>query len=83
VAYKDRAAAVGHLGAQGQERLKTVGSSLIVIDGRVRGSWRRTLTTGRVRVTPDFWTPVGAADRAAVQKAALRYARFLGLELEP
>lgn len=82
VAYKDRDAAVGHLGAHGQDRLKTVGSALIVIDGRVRGSWKRSLAAGKVRIAPDLWSPTSVAERGAVQRAALRYGRFLGSEVE-
>jgi hypothetical protein len=76
VAYKDRDAAAGHLDG-GMGRLKTVGSPLIVIDGRVRGAWKRTLAAGSVRLTPNWWTPATAADHAALQRAALRYGRFL------
>lgn len=82
VAYKDRDAVVGHLGKRGQDRLKVVGSSPIVIDGRVRGSWRRQIGTSSVRIAPEYWTAVTAAERRAVRDAALRYARFLGLDLD-
>jgi hypothetical protein len=54
-----------------------IGKPLIVIDGRVRGAWRREITASTVRVTPDFWTPATRAERAAVANAAERYARFL------
>ncbi len=82
VAYKDREAVVGHLGKRGQERLKVVGSSSIVIDGRVRGSWRRRIGTSSVKIALEYWTAVTAAERRAVRDAALRYARFLGLDLD-
>ena len=80
MAYQDREAAVRDRRAQAN-RLQTVGSSLILIDGLVRGTWRRTLGASGVRVTFDFWGKASAAERLAVQKAALRYARFLGREL--
>ena len=54
VAYKDRDAVVRPLGKRGQDRLKVVGSAPILIDGRVRGSWKRTIETSRVRVTPEW-----------------------------
>lgn len=81
VAYQDRDLAVGHLDNHDQDRLKTVGSALLVIDGRVRGAWRRELAASRVRLTVDFWTPVSGADRRAVDKAAARYGRFLGKDV--
>ena len=81
VAYKDRDAAVLHPAAR-ERRLGTVGSAIVVIDGRARGAWTRTLRGSRVRVTAVFWTPATAAERRAVEKAAARYGRFLGLEPE-
>jgi len=78
VAYKDRDAALGHLPAGNDNRLTmVVGNSLIIIDGRVRGSWKRTLAPSRVAVTLDFWTAVSDRDRRATAKAAERYGRFL------
>jgi hypothetical protein len=82
VAYKDRDAVVRPLGKRGQDRLKVVGSAPILIDGRVRGSWKRTIERSSVRVTPEFWTAVTDAERRAVRRAALGYARFLGLDLD-
>jgi hypothetical protein len=81
VAYKDRAATIDPLVGD-RTRLEIVGRSLIVIDGRVRGSWRRALTPTTIRVTLDFWTRVTADERRAVGKAAARYARFLGRVVE-
>jgi hypothetical protein len=81
VAYKDRDAAVDHPAAQAA-RLKTVGSALIVIDGRVRGSWSRAVARSSVHVTLAFWNPLTGAEQRAVWKAAARYAKFVGLDLE-
>jgi len=81
VAYQDREATVQHRRAQ-ENRLQTVGNSLIVIDGTARGTWRRTLSASRVRVVLAFWGRPTAAERRAAQEAALRYGRFLGKEVE-
>jgi hypothetical protein len=82
VAYKDRAAALGHLD-QEQARVRyAVGNSLLLVEGRVCGAWRRTLTTLTVRVAVDFWAPVTHTQRRAVREAASRYARFLGKRLD-
>jgi hypothetical protein len=78
VAYKDRDAAVDDPTARA-ERLKTVGSALIAVDGTVRGGWRRRLSATAVEVTLEFWTAPTAAERRAVEKAVARYAAFLGL----
>jgi winged helix DNA-binding protein len=83
VAYKDRDAALGHLPAGNEHRLTmVVGKSLIVIDGRVRGTWQRTLAPSKVTVTLDFWTPMSSSERRAITKAAERYGRFLGKPAE-
>ena len=64
------------------ERLKTVGSSLVVIDGRVRGAWKITARAKAARLVQEYWTAVTSAEKRAVRDAALRYARFFGIELE-
>ena len=77
VAYKDRSAALDRpVGPV--DRLYAIGLSLIVIDGRVRGSWRRALAGSTARVHLGFWTRVTREERRAVEKAAQRYGRFLG-----
>jgi hypothetical protein len=82
VAYRDRTAMVRDLDGRESERLKMVGSAAIVIDGRVRGAWKRTLTGSAVWVRPEMWTRVSGPERAAVREAAARYGRFLGRTAE-
>jgi winged helix DNA-binding protein len=81
VAYKDRAAALDPP-ARPADRVSGVGNSLVVIDGRVRGSWRRARTGSTVRVTVDYGTEVTREERRAVAEAAARYGRFLGRPLQ-
>lgn len=78
VAYRDREAALGHVPANDARPAMVVGNSLVIIDGRVRGTWKRTLTALALKVTVHFWTRVTDADRRAATKAAERYGRFLG-----
>jgi len=52
---------------------------VIVARGEVVGTWQRTITRQRVRVTPSFFRKVGRTDRATLDDAVARYARFLGL----
>ncbi|HEV7501909.1 MAG TPA: winged helix DNA-binding domain-containing protein [Vicinamibacteria bacterium] len=82
VAFQDREHALGHLGANARHALAMVGRPVILIDGRVMGSWRRTLAPRVVRVHLDFWTPVTALRRRAVERAVARYGRFLGRTAE-
>jgi hypothetical protein len=82
VAYKDRRAATGHLGGRTEESLRTVGSALILIDGRVRGAWKRAARAGSLRFAAEYWTAVTRAEKEAVREAVGRYSRFFGLELD-
>jgi hypothetical protein len=51
----------------------------VVLDGRVVGSWKRTLGRTTVRVSPATFAPLGREARKRTEQAALRYGRFLGL----
>ncbi|ROS61615.1 winged helix DNA-binding protein [Frigoribacterium sp. PhB160] len=53
----------------------------IVVDGRVVGTWRRTLTRRTVTVELDPWVPLVAGQRARLQERQAEYARHLGREL--
>lgn len=81
VAYRDRSAAYGPAAAR-RNPLGVLGNSLVVIDGRVRGAWRRSLSPARVQVQLQLWDRATAAERDAVHRAVQRYARFLGREIE-
>ena len=81
VAYKDRAAALD-APAEGDDRVYPVGQSLIAIDGRVRGSWRRETSGSTVRLSLSYWSAVTPEERRAVQAAAERYGLFLGRSVQ-
>jgi hypothetical protein len=81
VGYRDRVAALGHLDPDHPRLAGAIGIPLILIDGRARGAWRRALTPSQVRLRLEYWGRVTAAERHAVEHAALRYSRFLGREL--
>jgi hypothetical protein len=80
VAYKDRALAADPA-TIGREPGGLIGLPVIAIDGQVRGTWKRSLSTRTARITLEPWTPVTAEERRAVEKAAMRYGRFLGREV--
>ena len=75
VAYRDRTHA---LRADDPANAMAIGKPLIVINGRVRGAWRRELTPSSARLVLDPWTQFTASERAAIARAIERYARFLG-----
>ena len=80
MAYKDRAAALGHLTVP--PPLMVIGKSLVVIDGRVRGTWARSLTPSRVTITAELWSAASPSDRRAVLAAGERYGRFVERDAE-
>jgi len=78
IAYKDRGAV---LDPQHATHMNAGGGMLpgaVVLGGRVVASWRRTLVRDEVAVQVRPFARIAAADRAKIQRAAGRYARFLG-----
>ena len=80
VGYTDREAA---LEAARSRRIAVTAaqalSSVMLRDGLVVGTWRRTLQKDAVTVTPAFFIEPGRKDRAAFDDAANAYGRFLGI----
>lgn len=54
-------------------------SNILVVGGRVRGSWKRTQRRDRVDVELRLLAPLSSDEAAAVEAAAGNYARFLGV----
>jgi hypothetical protein len=52
---------------------------VIVVDGRVAGTWKRTLTKDAAILTVTLYTPLGSQQRAALAEAVARYGAFVGL----
>src|SRR6185503_3017921 len=82
VAYRDRSFATRALEEGDPNGLALIGKPVVMVDGTVRGAWRRELRPATVRVILDLWVPLTAGERRAVEKAAARYGRFLERELE-
>ena len=53
---------------------------VIVVDGRVCGTWQRSLRKGAVELSARFFAPAGAREQAAFEAEARRYGEFLGIE---
>jgi hypothetical protein len=54
-------------------------TAVIVIDGQIVGSWRRTLDKGTVTVELNPFQRLTKAEQRAVAAAAQRYGEFLNL----
>ena len=78
LAYRDRTLV---LDTRYSKRLNAGGgmlSPVIVMDGRVVGTWRRVpLAPGKVSIRADMFGPVTERERLALARAAQRYAEFL------
>lgn len=77
--YQDRSAIVD---ARHAAKLWAVGNALsyiIVVDGQIVGTWRRTLRKGEVTIETNIFSRLTKAERRAVAAAADKYGAFLGL----
>jgi hypothetical protein len=79
VSYKDRSAAVAANTSKEPSRGNNMIGQAIVIDGRVAGSWKRSLKEESVLITLNYFAPVSKAEKQLVANAADRYGTFLGL----
>ena len=80
IAYRDRDAV---LDPKHVKRLNAGGGMLgpcVVFDGRVIGTWRRTLTRTAVAIDIDWFEVPAPRANQAIAAAARRYGAFLGLE---
>jgi hypothetical protein len=82
VAYRNHAAIVdaGHAKTL-SIRGGFVGAAVMTVDGRVAGSWRRTLQRGGVVIQVQLLVPLDAAAQSALEREGERYGRFLGLSV--
>ncbi|MEJ2555931.1 MAG: winged helix DNA-binding domain-containing protein [Anaerolineae bacterium] len=60
---------------------KVVFNSMIVIGGRIAGSWRRTFKKEAVIIEIAPFAPLTAAEDAAIADAAQRYGDFVGMSM--
>lgn len=81
VSYKDRSAALADgYRKQGIRDSMLIGS-VIVIGGRVVGTWKRSLEKELVKITLSAFSPLSKTERQAVGCAADRYGSFLGMKV--
>jgi hypothetical protein len=80
VAYQDRSAVLDPVDAKRAATGNGIFYPILVIDGQVVGTWKRTLKRGEVVVAPSPFAPLSPAAKRALTKATRRYGEFLGLE---
>ena len=78
VAYKDRTAATDErYFKQIMKSGNGIFSPVIVINGRIAGVWKRSLSEKKVVIQTNLFTPLNEPLKAAVAAASRRYVRFL------
>jgi hypothetical protein len=77
VAYRDRGAVLAPSHAEQLNAGGGILSPVVVLDGRVVGTWKRTLKRESVIITPSFFAPLGEDEQHALDAAARRYGAFL------
>jgi hypothetical protein len=76
VAFKDRTAL---LEPNTVPRTSALSGHFVVVDGRIVGGWRRSVTPREVIVTAQLLRPLTSAESKGLERAATRYAQSLGL----
>ena len=77
--YKDRSAMLGALEREKLDAGSIAFDNLIVIDGMLVGSWKRTLSKREVSIETNFNARLTKAEQHAVATEAAQFGRFLGL----
>jgi len=81
IAYRDRSALGGESTA---EKLLSMGNALtavMVMNGKIVGTWKRTFEKSAVRIALSPFGKLTGPGEEAFAAAALRYGKFLGLQL--
>lgn len=79
IGYDDRSAIVTPAFGKKLFTMGTALTAVVVVDGQLVGHWRRTLKKGTVEITTKVFKKLTAAEGTALEKAAERYGKFLGL----
>ncbi|MGB8194607.1 MAG: winged helix DNA-binding domain-containing protein [Chitinophagaceae bacterium] len=76
IAYKDRSAIIGNYDATSRYE-NPVYNRMIVLDGRIVGSWRPTITKNAVQVETSFFSPISKTKQQSLQRAIKKYEAFV------
>lgn len=80
VSYKDRSAAIREKDVSNADPRGTIFNHTLVINGKIEGIWKREFGKNRLTVELVPFRPLSKSANAAVNTAAGRYAKFLGLK---
>jgi hypothetical protein len=77
--YKDHSAAVDKENSARLRALGNVLTNIVVVDGRIAGTWKHSLKKGAVLIEVNVFSGPTAAANQAIAAAVHRYGGFLGL----
>jgi hypothetical protein len=81
IAYKDRSPISDE---KYVEKLLSMGNALnsvIILDGRIAGTWKRVFKRGGIEVTINPLRPLSQSEREEIEAEAVRYGKFLEMPL--
>jgi hypothetical protein len=81
VAYKDRSPIVDAGFAKRVNAGGGILNAVLVVDGRVAGTWKRSFRGDAVEVTVSPFRRLSSREESEVEREASRYAKFLGVRL--
>ncbi|HKI03764.1 MAG TPA: winged helix DNA-binding domain-containing protein [Thermoanaerobaculia bacterium] len=79
VAYKDRGAVLDSSHVKQTYTVNGIFNPIMILDGQVVGTWKRTLKKASVIVTLNPFNPLKKSQERAFARAGARYGEFLGL----
>jgi hypothetical protein len=82
VAYADRRAICESAHVKTVDsRANVLFNHTIVLDGKIAGTWKRSIAKTRVTIEVKPFTPMNTAQTCKIAAAAKRYGAFLGLDV--
>jgi hypothetical protein len=82
VAYSDRSAVLHPKYAKRVNAGGGIFNPIVVVDGQVLATWKRSIEKDKVLISVMTFDRLSIRQRQAVDRAARRYAKFLGLDAE-
>jgi hypothetical protein len=82
ISYKDRSAALDPGFSKQVMTGNGIFKPIIVINGKVEGIWKRSITKDKVLVETQFFKPSARPGKKALEKALQPYGEFLGLPVD-
>ena len=79
IAYKDHSPVFDATLLKGRFTIDALMAQIIVLDDKIVGGWRRTIRKNEVTITAKLLVLLGKTEQIALQLAAERYGRFMGM----